>query len=150
MGFNAELNPTAGSDARRGFSFFAPQRPDRVRIAQASAREDRAPAGGTRSRHLARGRDGMSLAKTLVKFVPAGAFCIRASSPQAPEHFLLEYAQAVLGLKEVAVRRCASTWCVVPAEQRWRLFGSGWIDRVDPGSVIPAYHVSRGIGDRGR
>jgi predicted Zn-dependent protease len=144
MGRNAELKPSVISGTNgRGSDFLSshPSTPDRVRSAQASARENRAAGSAERDRatYLA-AADGMSFGEDPSEGFVRGRRFLHPRigfTFMAPEHFILENtAQAVLGLKEGGSQALRVDVVHVPAGQTLESYlTSGWIERADPRSV---------------
>jgi predicted Zn-dependent protease len=144
MGRNAELKPAtvAGGDSRYvDFLSSHPSTPDRVRNAQASARQITAPGSSTRDKgtYLAV-TDGLAFGEDPSEGFVRGR---RFLHPKlgftflAPDGFVLDNtAQAVLGVKEGGSQALRLDVVRVPAEQSLSEYlTSGWIERVDARSV---------------
>jgi predicted Zn-dependent protease len=145
MGRNAELksNPSQSHIDPRAPDFLSshPATPERIRNAQASARQFNAPGAGERDKaaYLA-SVDGMVYGEDPSEGFVRGR---RFLHPRlgftflAPEGFVLDNtAQAVLGVKEGGGQALRLDVVRVPAEQTLADYlNSGWIENIDPKSV---------------
>ena len=145
MGRNAELKSGSGQthiDPRApDFLSSHPATPERIKNAQASARQFNAPGAGERDKtaYLA-GVDGMVYGEDPSEGFVRGR---RFLHPRlgftflAPEGFTLDNtAQAVLGVKESGGQALRFDAVRVPAEQTLAEYlTSGWIENIDPKSV---------------
>jgi predicted Zn-dependent protease len=145
MGRNAELKSSPGQshiDPRApDFLSSHPATPERIKNAQASARQLNAPGAGERDRaaYLA-GIEGMVYGEDPSEGFVRGR---RFLHPKlgftfvAPEGFTLDNtAQAVLGVKESGGQALRLDVVRVPAEQTLAEYlNSGWIENIDPKSV---------------
>jgi predicted Zn-dependent protease len=145
MGRNAELKSSPGQshiDPRApDFLSSHPATPERIKIAQASARQLNAPGPGERDRaaYLA-SIDGVVYGEDPSEGFVRGR---RFLHPKlgftflAPEGFTLDNtAQAVLGVKESGGQALRLDVVRVPAEQTLADYlNSGWIENIDPKSV---------------
>ena len=145
MGRNAELkaNPTQSHIDPRAPDFISshPATPERIKNAQASARQFNAPGAGERDKaaYLA-SVDGMVYGEDPSEGFVRGR---RFLHPRlgftflAPEGFVLDNtAQAVLGVKEGGGQALRLDVVRVPAEQTLTDYlNSGWIENIDPKTV---------------
>jgi predicted Zn-dependent protease len=145
MGRNAELksNPSQTHIDPRAPDFLSshPATPERIKNAQASARQFNAPGAGERDKaaYLA-GVDGMVYGEDPSEGFVRGR---RFLHPKlgftflAPEGFALDNtAQAVLGVKEGGGQALRLDVVRVPAEQTLADYlNSGWIENIDPKTV---------------
>jgi predicted Zn-dependent protease len=145
MGRNAELRSSPGQshiDPRApDFLSSHPATPERIKVAQASARQLNAPGSGERDRaaYLA-SIDGVVYGEDPSEGFIRGR---RFLHPKlgftflAPEGFTLDNtAQAVLGVKESGGQALRLDVVRVPAEQTLAEYlNSGWIENIDPKSV---------------
>ena len=145
MGRNAELKSGSGQthiDPRApDFLSSHPATPERIKNAQASARQVNAPGAGDRDKgaYLA-GIDGLVYGEDPSEGFVRGR---RFLHPRlgftflAPEGFTLDNtAQAVLGVKESGGQALRFDAVQVPAEQTLSEYLiSGWIENIDPKSV---------------
>src|SRR6266567_914198 len=145
MGRNAELksNPSQSHIDPRAPDFLSshPATPERIKNAQASARQFNAPGAGEREKptYLA-SVDGMVYGEDPSEGFVRGR---RFLHPRlgftflAPEGFSLDNtAQAVLGVKEGGGQALRLDVVRVPAEQTLADYlNSGWIENIDPKSV---------------
>jgi predicted Zn-dependent protease len=145
MARNAELRPASGGVDPRMLDFLAshPATPERIKIAQANAKQYASETGGSgekdKAAYLA-GLDGMVYGED-----PGDGFVRgrRFLHPRlgftftAPETFTLENtAQAVLGVKDGGSQALRVDVVKVPAEQSLADYlVSGWIDNVDNDSI---------------
>jgi predicted Zn-dependent protease len=145
MSRNAELRPASGGVDPRMLDFLAshPATPERIKIAQANAKQYASETGGAgekdKAAYLA-GLDGMVYGED-----PGDGFVRgrRFLHPRlgftftAPETFTLENtAQAVLGVKDGGSQALRVDVVKVPAEQSLADYlVSGWIDNVDKDSI---------------
>ena len=144
MGRNADLRAGGTGTELRSPDFFSshPATPERVKNAQASARQFAAPgAAGERGRsaYLA-SLDGLVYGEDPVEGYVRGRRFLHPKlgfTFTAPDGFTLENtAQAVLGLKDGGSQALRLDAVKVPAEQTLAAYlGSGWIEHVDPGSI---------------
>jgi len=142
MGRNSELRPTAGTEAQPvDFLSSHPATPERVKIAQANARQYTAPGPGDRDRPAYLGSiDGLVYGEDPSEGFVRGR---RFLHPRlgftftVPEGFVLDNtAQAVLGVKEGGGQALRLDVVHVPPEQSLSDYlGSGWIENVEPGSI---------------
>jgi predicted Zn-dependent protease len=143
MGRNADLKSTGSKPDRRGLDFLSthPATPERVKNAQANARQYTAPGGGERDRdeYLA-ALDGLVYGEDPSEGFARGR---RFLHPRlgftftVPEGFTLDNtAQAVLALKDSGNEAMRLDVVRVPAEQSLAEYlNSGWIENVDEKSV---------------
>jgi predicted Zn-dependent protease len=145
MGRNAELKSSPGQshiDPRApDFLSSHPATPDRIKNAQASARQVNAPGASERDKaaYLA-GIDGLVYGEDPSEGFVRGR---RFLHPKlgftflAPEGFALDNtAQAVLGVKESGGQALRLDVVRVPAEQTLAEYlNSGWIENIDPKSI---------------
>jgi len=145
MGRNAELksNPSQSHIDPRAPDFLSshPATPERIKNAQASARQFNAPGAGERDKaaYLA-SVDGMVYGEDPSEGFVRGR---RFLHPRlgftflAPEGFVLDNtAQAVLGVKEGGGQALRLDVVRVPAEQTLTDYlNSGWIENIDPKTV---------------
>ncbi len=142
---NAALRPTAGATAPdpRYMDFLSnhPATPERIRIAQANARQYSAPGHGERDRaaYLA-SIDGLVYGEDPSEGFARGR---RFLHPRLgftftpPDGFVLDNtAQAVLGMNESGSEALRLDVVQVPAEQRLADYlTSGWIENADPATA---------------
>ena len=124
---NADLKPAGGSAETRAPDFLTthPATPERVKNALANARQFSGPGAGERDRNEYLGDlDGMVYGEDPSEGFVRGR---RFLHPKlgftflAPPGFTLDNtAQAVLGLKEAATKRCGSTWSACRPSSRCR------------------------------
>jgi predicted Zn-dependent protease len=143
MGRNAELRATGVSGDPRYLDFLSshPATPERMKIAQANARQYVAPGAGERDgpSYLA-SIDGLTYGEDPSEGYVRGR---RFLHPRlgfaftAPEGFTLDNtAQAVLGVKDGGNEALRLDVVRVPAEQTLTNYlNSGWIENIDPQSV---------------
>jgi predicted Zn-dependent protease len=144
MGRNIAMRPTttSGIDPRMlDFLSSHPATPDRVKNAQANARQYTAPGSGNRDRatYLA-AVDGLPYGEDPSEGFVRGRRFLHPKlgfTFMAPEGFVLDNtAQAVLGVKDGGGQALRLDVVRVPAEQALSTYlASGWIDNVDPGSL---------------
>jgi predicted Zn-dependent protease len=145
MGRNAELRPNVGgvgTDPRYlDFLSSHPATPDRMKIAQANARQYAAPGTGERdaSAYLA-SIDGLVYGEDPSEGYVRGRRFLHPRlgfTFMAPEGFSLDNtAQAVLGIMEGGNEALRLDVVRVPAEQSLRDYlNSGWIENIDPNSI---------------
>jgi predicted Zn-dependent protease len=144
MGRNLAMRPTSSSgiDPRLlDFLSSHPSTPDRVRNAQANARQYAAPGAGNRDKaaYLA-AIDGLPYGEDPSEGFVRGRRFLHPKlgfTFTAPEGFTLDNtAQAVLGVKDGGGLALRLDVVRVPAEQSLgQYLTSGWIENVDPGSV---------------
>src|SRR5436189_4923975 len=144
MGRNAEIKPaTQGHIDQRAPDFVSshPATPERVKNAQTSARQFRAPGSSDASRdaYLA-AIDGVVYGEDPSEGFVRGRRFLHpklAFTFLAPEGFTLDNtAQAVLGVKESGGQALRFDVVRVPAEQTLAEYlSSGWIENIDPKSV---------------
>jgi predicted Zn-dependent protease len=142
LGRNAELKPNGNIDPRLlDFVSSHPATPERVKNAQANARQFSAPGRGERDRDAyLGGLDGLVFGEDPSEGFVRGR---RFLHPRlgftftAPEGFTLENtAQAVLGVREGGGQALRVDAVRVPAEQSLPDYlASGWIENVDRGSI---------------
>jgi len=143
MGRNADLRaPGGGADSRLvDFLSSHPSTPDRVRNAQANARQFSAPGPGERDRSAYLGIiDGMVYGEDPSEGFVRGRRFIHPKlgfTFSAPEGFSLDNtAQAVLGIKEGGGQALRLDIVRVPNEQTLSDYlNSGWLENIDPDSV---------------
>src|SRR5215470_15744352 len=135
MGRNAELKSGPGQ------THIDPRAPERIKNAQASARQLNAPGAGERDKgaYLA-GIDGIVYGEDPSEGFVRGRRFLHPRlgfTFQAPEGFTLDNtAQAVLGVKESGGQALRFDVVSVPAEQTLAAYlTSGWIENIDPKSV---------------
>jgi len=141
MGRNAELKPRSTDRTNLDFLSSHPATPERVRNAQANARQYVAPGSGQRDRSTYLG----SLEGLVYGEDPSEGFVRgrRFLHPKlgftftAPEGFSLDNtAQAVLGIKDGGNQAFRLDVVRVPAEQSLTDYlNSGWIENVDAKSI---------------
>jgi predicted Zn-dependent protease len=144
MGRNIAMRPnaTAGVDPRMlDFLSSHPATPDRVKNAQANARQYAAPGTGNRDKaaYLA-AIDGLPYGEDPSEGFVRGRRFLHPKlgfTFTAPEGFVLDNtAQAVLGVKDGASQALRLDVVRVPPEQSLAEYlNSGWIENVDPASV---------------
>jgi predicted Zn-dependent protease len=143
MGRNADLRAGGSGNEVRSPDFLSshPATPERVKNAQASARQYSSPGAGERDRsaYLA-SLDGLVYGEDPVEGYARGRRFLHPKlgfTFTAPEGFSLENtAQAVLGVKDGGNQALRLDAVRVPAEQSLAAYlGSGWIENVDPGSI---------------
>src|SRR5215472_3974726 len=145
MGRNAELKSSPGQshiDPRApDFLSSHPATPERVKNAQANARQFSAPGGGERDKagYLA-GIDGLTYGEDPSEGFVRGRRFLHPKlgfTFMAPEGFTLDNtAQAVLGVKESGGQALRLDVVRVPAEQTLADYlNSGWIENIDSKSV---------------
>jgi predicted Zn-dependent protease len=142
LGRNAELKPNGNIDPRLlDFVSSHPATPERVKNAQANARQFSAPGRGERDREAyLGGLDGLVFGEDPSEGFVRGR---RFLHPRlgftftAPDGFTLENtAQAVLGVREGGGQALRVDAVRVPAEQSLPDYlASGWIENVDTGSL---------------
>jgi predicted Zn-dependent protease len=147
MGRNAELRPAAGiGNDPRYLDFLSshPATPDRMKIAQANARQYAAPGAGERDApaYLA-SIDGLVYGEDPSEGYVRGRRFLHPRlgfTFMAPDGFTLDNtAQAVLGVKDGGNEALRLDVVRVPAEQSLRDYlNSGWIENIDPNSVEEA------------
>jgi predicted Zn-dependent protease len=147
MGRNSSLRPAGGSGADpRLLDFLSshPATPDRVKNAQANARQYTAPGAGNRDKaaYLA-AIDGLSYGEDPSEGFVRGRRFLHPKlgfTFMAPEGFTLDNtAQAVLGVKEGGGQALRLDVVRVPAEQSLgEYLTSGWMENVDAQSVQDA------------
>ncbi len=147
MGRNSSLRPSggAGADPRLlDFLTSHPATPDRVKNAQANARQYTAPGAGNRDKaaYLA-AIDGLSYGEDPSEGFVRGRRFLHPKlgfTFMAPEGFTLDNtAQAVLGVKEGGGQALRLDVVRVPAEQSLgEYLTSGWMENVDAQSVQDA------------
>jgi predicted Zn-dependent protease len=143
MGRNADLRAGGSGNEMRSPDFFSshPATPERVKQAQATARQYAAPGGGERDRsaYLA-SLDGLVYGEDPIEGYVRGRRFLHPKlgfTFTAPEGFTLENtAQAVLGLKDGGNQALRLDAVHVATEQTLSQYlGSGWIENVDTTSV---------------
>jgi predicted Zn-dependent protease len=144
MGRNIAMRPnaTAGVDPRMlDFLSSHPATPDRVKNAQANARQYAAPGTGNRDKaaYLA-AIDGLPYGEDPSEGFVRGRRFLHPKlgfTFTAPEGFVLDNtAQAVLGVKDGGSQALRLDVVRVPSEQSLAEYlNSGWIENVDPASV---------------
>jgi predicted Zn-dependent protease len=147
MGRNADLRPTAGigTDPRYlDFLSSHPATPERMKIAQANARQFATPGSGERdpAAYLA-SIDGLVYGEDPSEGYVRGRRFLHPRlgfTFMAPEGFSLDNtSQAVLGVKDGGNEALRLDVVRVPAEQTLRDYlNSGWIENIDPNSVEEA------------
>jgi predicted Zn-dependent protease len=144
MGRNAELRPTSNSAGDPRFLDFLsshPATPDRVKIAQANARQYTAPGSGERDKAAYLGGiDGLVFGEDPSEGFVRGRRFLHPKlgfTFTAPEGFTLDNtAQAVLGVKDGGGQALRLDVVSVPAEQGLTDYlNSGWIENIDSSSV---------------
>jgi len=148
MGRNADLRAGGNGTDVRSPDFFSshPATPERVKAAQAAARQYAAPgteaaATGERDRNAyLQSLDGLVYGEDPVEGYVRGRRFLHPKlgfTFTAPEGFTLENtAQAVLGLKDGGNEALRLDAVHVPAEQSLTDYlGSGWIENVDKSSI---------------
>jgi predicted Zn-dependent protease len=143
MGRNSDMRPSGQGEETRSVEFLSshPSTPDRVKNAQSSARQFSAPGAGSQNReaYLA-ALEGLPFGEDPSEGLVRGRRFVHPRlgfTFTAPEGFTLDNtAQAVLGLKEGGEQALRMDVARVPGEQTLPAYLlSGWIERVDPGSV---------------
>jgi predicted Zn-dependent protease len=143
MGRNADLRAGGSGSEVRSPDFLSshPATPERVKNAQANARQYSSPGAGERDRgpYLA-SLDGLVYGEDPVEGYARGRRFLHPKlgfTFTAPDGFSLENtAQAVLGLKDGGNQALRLDAVRVPEEQSLTDYlGSGWIENVDPGSI---------------
>ncbi len=145
MGRNAAMRSAANSSGvdPRALDFLSshPSTPERVRNAQANARQYAAPGAGNRDKgaYLA-AVDGMPYGEDPSEGFVRGRRFLHPKlgfTFMAPEGFTLDNtAQAVLGVRDGGGQALRLDVVRIPAEQTLAEYlNSGWIDNVDPASV---------------
>jgi predicted Zn-dependent protease len=144
MGRNAEMRPTAaaGGDLRApDFLSSHPATPERIRNAQANARQYTAPGSGEQSKvaYLA-ALDGMVYGEDPSQGYARGRRFLHPRlgfTFMAPEGFSLDNtAQAVLGVRHGGAQALRLDVVRVPPEQSLgEYLNSGWIENIEPTSV---------------
>jgi predicted Zn-dependent protease len=143
MGRNADLRAGGSGNDVRSPDFLSshPATPERVKNAQASARQYSSPGAGERDRgaYLA-SLDGLVYGEDPVEGYARGRRFLHPKlgfTFTAPEGFSLENtAQAVLGVKDGGNQALRLDAVRVPAEQSLAAYlGSGWIENVDAASI---------------
>jgi len=142
MGRNAELRPAVGADPQLlDFLSSHPATPERMKVAQANARQYSAPGSGERDRSAYLGSlDGVVYGEDPSEGFVRGR---RFLHPRlgftftAPDGFILDNtAQAVLGVRDGGGQALRMDVVRVPAEQTLVAYlGSGWIENVEQGSI---------------
>jgi predicted Zn-dependent protease len=145
MGRNAELRTNPGQtriDPRSpDFLSSHPATPERIKNAEASARQFSLPGGGERDREAyLRGIDGMVYGEDPSEGYVRGRRFMHAKlgfTFLAPDGFVLDNtAQAVLGVKEGGGQAMRFDVVSVPAEMKLTDYlTSGWIENIDPKSL---------------
>jgi predicted Zn-dependent protease len=142
LGRNAELKSNGNIDPRLlDFVSSHPATPERVKNAQANARQFSAPGGGERDRDAYLGGiDGLIFGEDPSEGFVRGRRFLHPKlgfTFTAPEGFSLENtAQAVLGVREGGAQALRLDVVRVPAEQGLTDYlASGWIENVDSASV---------------
>ena len=145
MGRNAELKSGGGKgDADQRFMDFLsshPATPDRIKLAQANARQFAGPGAGERDRTAYLGAiDGLVYGEDPSEGFVRGRRFLHPKlgfTFQAPEGFTLENtAQAVLGVKASGGQALRLDIVRVPAEQTLPAYlASGWLENIDPKAV---------------
>lgn len=143
MGRNAELRPAGVAADPRYLDFLSshPATPDRMKIAQANARQYAAPGSGERdgATYLA-SIDGLTYGEDPSEGYVRGRRFLHPRlgfTFQAPEGFTLDNtAQAVLGVRDGGNDALRLDVVRVPAEQTLAAYlNSGWIENIDPQSI---------------
>ncbi|HEX2655064.1 MAG TPA: M48 family metalloprotease [Xanthobacteraceae bacterium] len=142
MGRNAELKASVTGDAQPlDFLSSHPATPDRVKVAQANARQYSAPENGERDKaSYLSSIDGLVYGEDPSEGFIRGR---RFLHPRlgfaftAPESFVLDNtAQAVLGVKEGGGQALRLDTVKVSAEQTLTTYlSSGWIENIDQSSI---------------
>ena len=143
LGRNAELKPQSGAADPRYLDFLSshPATPERVKIAQANARQFSAPASGERDRATYLGSiDGLVYGEDPSEGFVRGR---RFVHPRlgftflAPSGFTLDNtAQAVLGVNQGGGEALRLDVVQVPPEQSLANYlASGWIDNIERTSI---------------
>jgi predicted Zn-dependent protease len=142
MGRNGDLKPRSGEHgASLDFLSSHPSTPERVRNAQANARQFTAPAGGERDRASYLGSiEGLVYGEDPSEGFVRGRRFLHPKlgfTFTAPEGFSLDNtAQAVLGIKDGGNQAFRLDVVRVPAEQTLGAYlTSGWIENVDAQSI---------------
>jgi predicted Zn-dependent protease len=140
MGRNAELKPRSADRTNLEFLSSHPATPERVRNAQANARQYAAPSGQRdRSTYLG-GLEGLVYGEDPSEGFVRGRRFLHPKlgfTFTAPEGFSLDNtAQAVLGIKDGGNQAFRLDVVRVPAEQSLTDYlNSGWIENVDAKSI---------------
>jgi predicted Zn-dependent protease len=142
MSRNAELRPASGGVDPRMLDFLAshPATPERIKIAQANAKQYSATGAEKDKMTYLAALDGMVYGEDPGDGFVRGRRFLHprlAFTFTAPEHFTLENtAQAVLGVREGGGQALRVDVVKVPPEQSLTDYlVSGWIDNVDKESV---------------
>jgi predicted Zn-dependent protease len=141
MGRNASMRPSTTDPRLADFLSSHPATPDRVKNAQANARQFTAPGSGNRDKaaYLA-AVDGLPFGEDPSEGFVRGRRFLHPKlgfTFTAPDGFTLDNtAQAVLGVKEGGGTAMRLDIVRVPAEQALgEYLASGWIENVDTGSI---------------
>jgi predicted Zn-dependent protease len=143
MGRNADLRPTGVAADPRYLDFLSshPATPDRMKIAQANARQYAAPGSGERDggAYLT-SIDGLTYGEDPSEGYVRGRRFLHPRlgfTFMAPEGFALDNtAQAVLGVKDGGNEALRLDVVRVPAEQTLATYlNSGWIENIEPQSI---------------
>jgi predicted Zn-dependent protease len=141
MGRNAALRPSATDPRLADFLSSHPATPDRVKNAQANARQYMAPGSGNRDKAAyLMALDGLPYGEDPSEGFVRGRRFLHPKlgfTFTAPEGFVLDNtAQAVLGVKEGGGQAMRLDVVRVPSEQGLgEYLSSGWIENVDHGSL---------------
>lgn len=143
MGRNADLRAGGSGTDMRSPDFFSshPATPERVRKAQADARQFASSGPGERGRNVYLANlNGLVYGEDPIEGYARGRRFLHPKlgfTFTAPDGFSLENtAQAVLGLKDGGNQALRLDAVSVPAEQSLTDYlGSGWIENVDAGSI---------------
>ncbi|HVY57678.1 MAG TPA: M48 family metalloprotease [Xanthobacteraceae bacterium] len=143
MGRNADLKSAHGGHDRQSLDFLSshPATPDRVKNAQANARQYTAPGGGEHDRNAYLASiDGLVYGEDPSEGFVRGRRFLHPRlgfTFMAPEGFALDNtAPAILGLKDSGDQAMRLDVVRVPAEQSLTDYlASGWIDNVEQNSL---------------
>jgi predicted Zn-dependent protease len=141
MGRNAALRPTTGDPRLADFLSSHPATPDRIKNAQANARQFMAPGSGNRDKAAyLMALDGLPYGEDPSEGFVRGRRFLHPKlgfTFTAPEGFTLDNtAQAVLGVKDGGNQAMRLDIVRVPSEQGLgEYLASGWMENVEPASV---------------
>ena len=143
MGRSAELKPSGGNIDPRSLDFLSshPATPERIKNAQANARQFSAPGPVERDRSQYLGAiDGLIYGEDPTEGYVRGRRFLHPKlgfTFTAPEGFSLDNtAQAVLGVKDGGGQALRVDVVRVPAEQTLpEYLNSGWIENIDPRTI---------------
>jgi predicted Zn-dependent protease len=141
MGRNAAMRPATTDPRLADFLSSHPATPDRVKNAQANARQFTAPGSGNRDKAAyLMALDGLPYGEDPSEGFVRGRRFLHPKlgfTFTAPDGFVLDNtAQAVLGVKEGGSQALRLDVVAVPAEQTLAEYlTSGWIENIDPKTV---------------